>query len=288
MSAVLPILGATESLAAYEGVAAIVTEALSRYDEETAALRFAFVSKPVERVTGTYFHVYAEVGDYSGSPLGGRSGQQIWAEFPNDVQTAPCGNQPRNDEFIQLQQNNALGNRISVNAQGDGDGRDPKDGRVRTVIFGSAVVSYTTNPVPFPARDADVLEQVFRFDRDNAPNFTAPPVTTETGTFPLAGQYLSHCSRGGDEICFDPQKANQYVSDHTTLGDGVIEAEWRAATNEHDPNVERVGAYVEDEYVSVSGDNVQFRAHLNKFFYGQAFAVDPTPGPGDAPEPFTP
>ena len=270
--------GPTESLAAYEGVRDIIFGTLAeQYTGEDAAMRFAYVSEPIIKVTGTYLHVYAQIGEGYGDAhgkeqqRGSTTSFQQWGD-PNFNPNAPCTQQPRNDYFIQNQQNNMLGDRITVNADGSGSGNsDPKDNTV-TYIDGSVVVSLVQGSAP--ARDADLDLQLRRFVRGNGPNYTTPQNASSGGTFPNAGEYLVHYSPDGNELCFNYAKAHQYVTDHTTLGDGILETEWRAETGNNDPDVERVGAYVFNLVVSSNPESQNLRSHLAKFFYGRTESLD--------------
>ena len=268
--AVPDVLGeysAAQALAAYEGIKEVVEKALASYTGTDAGIRFVSVSAPVQLETGTYLNVYTNVGDGNQETVSSFPNvEQLWGETRFDP-TAACVDQPQSDDLIQNLQNQMLGNRIWLDANGSGVVNN-KRSSIRIRLVGNAVVSLSTNPTPGAARDADLVEPLLRYARVNAPSF---PLNSQigcvNGTFPNEGQYLVHYECDGNEICFSAAKGLQYFNDHSTLGDGVIETRWRQARAFNVPAyTSRIGAFVQSQQFRVSG-SIDFRAHFAKFFY---------------------
>ena len=280
--------GPVESLAAYEEVKEKVYGTLRTYSANGGGFRWIYVTPPVEHPTGMYLHLYAEVCDMGSlSTLNNRTGDQIWAGEPEDA-GALCGNQTRNDNFIQTTQNIALGNRVTVSANGQAT-TTGKFCETRTQIIGSAVIAQYQGS--FPASDAQLDLPLTRFARSQVnqdfPNLLTPCSFPET--FQNAGQYLVHYDCNSNEVCFNSTKASQYSADHAFLGDGKVFRLWKDKKAELGQfvgsDVTRVGAYVNNAYLKVNNGQSKFRSHVAKFFYGAYFCQSVGPSPGPVVEP---
>ena len=264
--------GAVASFEAYEGVRILIEEALARYDDDGSGYRFVYVSAPKEKVTGTYLEVFAQVGDQGSTGLGGRSQEQAWGSATIDPNPG-CQTTIENNEFIQSTVNNGLAARATVNPDGSASDRTDDQNDQRIVVDGSAIISFIVDPRPGLADPNDLVLPLRRFARGTGPLFPSS-VGVQTGTFPNAGQYLVHASKGGDELCFSGTKANQYVDDHNYLGDNVVRDEWQAFTGQQGQEYVRVGAAVFSGYNSEANGALEFRRHLARFFYGRVIDLD--------------
>lgn len=266
-------LGSDDALAVYESVVDIVESTLEDYDPESRNYRFVYVSTSTDATAGDQFHVYVDAGDASPEGLGGRSNSRRWS---ND-NTEGCLNTLGADQYIENEQRDLLNNNVNVNANGQASTGSTNGGkRKRVSVSGSVAVGVNASPQDGYAIGADLVLNTLSFDRDNFSNdgdFSndfQDDIPAEPGNFPDEGQYYIHYGGfTGDELCFSGQKAQQYVNDHTFLGEGYIKWRWKDARNIPQSNNDyiRVGTYSESVLTNVS-PTFEPREHVTKFFYG--------------------
>ena len=275
----------TLAVALVDSVDAYLRAAASRFDAARVRIRYVRIAVGTIGEDRRYgFNAYINLGHEVTDayvPPGPIEGELPWSLAYDEDEEVDCVDNTGADDYIALQQNLALARQLNLDARASGT-RAPGSRIVADFAGAALVTGYAQLGRRYvgPTGDADVLLQSTRFPRELGGEIGAAQPPRFRTDFPEAGQYLVHFDAefdpgtGSGEVCMSESKVLQYVRDHTTLGEGVVEERWRAATGTTDASVRRLAANVTAAYgLSVERQ----RSHVAQFVYGVPFVTDAPP-----------